>query len=138
MEDGRLEFQVYFQSDFVPFYSTMQVYAESKDGVHLDAEFVKKLEFNDHFKMITIQVDLKKDTYVFFSIKFDKKLKTFEDYPNDPDRGHDIVIIYHHRDRFRFPLNSLPQVEIITPNYISRRIKSLGFLLLISLCLSIS
>ena len=96
MDDGRLEFQVYFQSDFVPFYSTMQVYAESKDGVRLDAEFVKKLEFNDHYKMITIQVDLKKDTYVFFSIKFDKKLKTFEDYPYDPDRGHDIVIIHHH------------------------------------------
>lgn len=70
----------------------MQCYAESENGerVH-DVNITKTLEFSAHFKMITISAQLQRDTYLFFSIKFDKKLKSFEEYPHDPDRGHDIV-----------------------------------------------
>lgn len=67
------------------------MYAEGQHGERLNVTFIKTLEFNEEYKMITIQVDLKRHTYVFFSIKFDKKLKAFEEYPHDPERGHDIV-----------------------------------------------
>lgn len=42
---------------------------------------------------ITIRVTstLKKDEVAWIRVKLEKRMNSFENYPHDPERGHDIV-----------------------------------------------
>ena len=52
----------------------------------------KQFLWEGETKKIIITATVNKGETFLIKIKFDKKLKSFEEYPHDPERGQDIVL----------------------------------------------
>lgn len=86
---------LYFPNIYIPLYSSLVVRAEDSQGNLIELKQDIQLEFSEEFKKIIVRASISSFQYVFCSIKFNKKLRHFENYPHDPERGFDLVRPHH-------------------------------------------
>ncbi|KAM3134179.1 hypothetical protein pb186bvf_013697 [Paramecium bursaria] len=79
-ENGYLYVMLQFPHEFIPIYHTL------KTG-HLKSKII----FEGDAKKIYIEGNVQKDEKILIQIEFRKRLKAFEEYPHDPERGQDII-----------------------------------------------
>ncbi|CAD8052204.1 unnamed protein product [Paramecium sonneborni] len=80
-EDGIVSVLLYFPHEFTPIYHTLETNLESQ----------KQFIWEKETKKIIINAKIKQNETFLVKIKFSKKLKSFEEYPHDPERGQDII-----------------------------------------------
>lgn len=87
--DGDLVISIYISKDYLPLFSTLEIKVFSGDRV-IEKDNKTKLAFNEGVNL-RISCRMQKDEVIWTRIKLKKKMNSFENYPHDPERGHDIV-----------------------------------------------
>lgn len=81
---------------FYPVFSEVKVSIDGNNLLENDPYNKSILSYSrlsDNSVMFNVKVDLKPNQEVTIAIPMIKMMKSFENYPHDPQRGHDIIAV---------------------------------------------